>query len=82
MSKNIDERQEFVQIDDDAKEALKGLQPLIARVLPDILHEFYGYLKAYPALSAMFGGQPGMDRASAMQFEHWNRDGAGSFRSG
>jgi methyl-accepting chemotaxis protein len=79
VSKNIDDRLEFAQIDADTKDVLKSLQPLIAKILPSVLDEFYDHLKKYPAMAKMFGGQAGMDRARAMQFDHWKRIAEGVF---
>lgn len=73
MNQNIQERLDFLQIDERTRAALQAIQPLVKKHLPDVLRDFYGHIQHYPHLANMFGGQPGMDRARAMQVEHWMR---------
>ena len=79
MTQNIQERLDFNHIDEQTKQVLRTIQPLVAQNLTQALDKFYDELTRYPELMRMFGGQQGLDRAKKMQFEHWVRITEGKF---
>lgn len=79
MAQSIQKRLEFNQIDEQTKQVLRTISPLLAKNLSQALDKFYNDLNHYPELVRMFGGQQGMDRAKKMQFEHWMRISDGKF---
>jgi uncharacterized protein YoxC len=79
VTERIQDRLNFVQIDEKTKEALVELQPLMSKHLPGVLKDFYEHIQDYPELTSMFGGQPGMDRARTMQESHWGGILQGTF---
>ncbi len=79
MTDTIQDRLDFVQIDEATGETLRELQPLLSAHLPGVLDEFYVHLRKYPEIAKMFGGDASMDRAHKAQIGHWNRILEGSF---
>lgn len=79
MAQNIQERLNFIHIDEQTKQVLRTIQPLVAKNLTDALEKFYKELAQYPELMRMFGGQEGVNRAKKMQYEHWLHITSGTF---
>lgn len=69
--KNLKSRLDFIGIDNATREALRELRPLVARVLPGILDQFYGHLAKHPQMARMFSDQASMRRAKQGQIDHW-----------
>lgn len=79
MAQNIQDRLDFSQIDEQTKQVLRTIQPLLAKNLTEALDKFYGDLLGYPELMRMFGGQEGVERAKTAQFKHWMQIASGKF---
>jgi len=62
----------FIRMDAETLSALRDIRPLITRVLPDILAEFYSHVLSFSAVSRLFPDQSVVRRASDMQIRHWN----------
>ncbi len=67
----IQSRLDFIGIDNATREALRELQPLIAKVLPDLLDQFYAHVGTYPHLAKMFANKTAMGHAKQAQIDHW-----------
>src|SRR5262249_13787920 len=72
-------RLDFIGIDRATREALRELQPLIARTLPAILDQFYAHLVKYPPLARLFPDQATIRRAKQAQMAHWTAIATGTF---
>jgi methyl-accepting chemotaxis protein len=79
VADNIQDRLDFIKMDEPTKRVLRAIQPLIAKNIPLALDKFYDHIKSYPELMRMFGGQHGLDRAKKMQHEHWLRIAQANF---
>ena len=75
----IGRRLEFIRIDDKTRACLRGLRPLIARVLPGILDDFYGHLSRYPEVAKLFSDAAHVQHARAMQLKHWDLIASATF---
>lgn len=71
MSNSIQERLDFIQMDEESKKVLRGLKPFMDKNLAPVLAEFYAHIKKYPQVATKFGSQSSMDRAKGMQETHW-----------
>ena len=67
----IQSRLDFIGIDNATREALRELQPLIAKVLPDLLDKFYAHVGSYSHLAKMFASKAAMGHAKQAQLNHW-----------
>ncbi len=79
VADDASERTRFLEIDSSTRAALAEFRPTLTAVLPGILRDFYGHLRAWPRLAAMFDGSAAMDRAAAAQARHWERLFSGRF---
>ena len=83
---NISDRLSFLEIDEDTCAALKEFLPIVDKVLPDILKEFYAHLSKRPQLIGMFGPgerrQAAIDHAASAQAKHWRNLFSGRFDEG
>ena len=73
------ERTRFLEIDDDTRAALAEFRPAIEKIMPELMQGFYGHMKEWPALAAMFDGTTAMERAAKAQTGHWGRLFSGRF---
>jgi methyl-accepting chemotaxis protein len=73
------ERTHFLEIDADTRAALAEFRPTIEALMPDLMRGFYGHMKAWPKLAAMFDGATAMDRAAKAQTGHWGKLFSGRF---
>ena len=67
----LQSRLDFIGIDNATREALRELRPLIGKVLPGLLEQFYGHVGKYPNLTKMFSSQAAMGHARQAQHDHW-----------
>jgi methyl-accepting chemotaxis protein len=72
-------RLDFIGIDRATRDALRELQPLIARALPAVLDQFYAHLVKYPRLAGLFPDQATIRRAKQAQMAHWTAIATGTF---
>ena len=75
----LQQRLDFVRLDDAALADLRSLQPAIERLMPEALAGFYERLSAVPEMMAMFSGRPQMASASSKQIGHWQSIAEGRF---
>jgi len=73
MNRNLslNERLAFMDLDQDARGALRSLAPVIDREIGGALAGFYDKLRATPHTRAFFADAQQMDQASARQQGHW-----------
>jgi methyl-accepting chemotaxis protein len=68
---SLNERLAFMDLDQDARGALRSLGPVIDREIGAALAGFYGKVRKTPETSAFFADTRQMDQASARQQNHW-----------
>ncbi len=66
-------RLKFSAIDHNVKATLRELRPLVARVLPGVLDDFYRHVAKFPDVSRLFSDESVMRHAKEMQIKHWDR---------
>ena len=69
----------FIGVDDAMRAALREAQPLIARVLPAILDQFYARISATPEAKRFFNNDAHMQHAKEAQLKHWSHIASGKF---
>ncbi len=69
--KSFRARLDFIRIDDQMRARLRELQPLIAKVLPGILDEFYGHIGKFAETAKLVPSQETVRHAREMQLRHW-----------
>src|SRR4051812_47367190 len=67
----LQSRLDFIGIDNATREALRELRPLIGKVLPGLLDQFYAHLGKFPDMAKMFASQVMMRHAKQAQLDHW-----------
>jgi methyl-accepting chemotaxis protein len=65
-------RLDFIGMDDRLRERLRELRPLIAKVLPGILDEFYAHIAKFAETAKLFPKQEIIRHAKEMQVKHWD----------
>jgi methyl-accepting chemotaxis protein len=73
------ERLAFIGVDEAMRTALREAQPLVARVLPEVLDQFYVKVSATPGAKKFFADQAMMRHAKEMQVKHWTHVISGKF---
>jgi methyl-accepting chemotaxis protein len=69
----LNERLDFIRLDEEALARIRGVKPAIMRELPAALDSFYAQIGDFPHTRAFFT-QPGMTAsAKARQLAHWER---------
>ena len=77
--RSLDDRLNFLKLDESSLAALRTLRPLVEKHLPSSLDMFYAHLGQYPELKRFFGGAAHMDKAKNAQLRHWSNIAAGQF---
>lgn len=75
----VNERLEFIGLDDAATQNLLAVMPIIEKALPGALDEFYDHAIAHPDMRQYFPDKPKMDTARSAQIRHWRAIGSGDF---
>ena len=75
----LSSRLKFIGMDAATRATLRELRPLIARVMPSILDEFYTHAVTYPEIARLFPDQAIVRRARDMHLKHWNLIAAAEF---
>lgn len=75
----LSSRLKFIRMDLATRATLRELRPLIARVLPGILDEFYIHIIAHPEVARLFPDQAMIRHARDMQIKHWDVIAAAEF---
>ncbi|MFZ0267820.1 methyl-accepting chemotaxis protein [Caulobacter sp.] len=68
---SLNKRLAFMDLDHDARGALRSLAPVIEREIKTALAAFYGKVRATPETSAFFSDDGHIAQASARQQSHW-----------
>lgn len=68
---DISDRLGFLQIDQDTRQALAEISPVVRDSLPGILSDFYDHIRKWPQVSRFFGGDSMMTSAQNRQLTHW-----------
>ena len=68
---SLNERLAFMDLDQDARGALRSLGPVIDREIGAALAGFYGKVRKTPETSAFFADERQIDQASVRQQNHW-----------
>lgn len=76
---NLDERIEFIELDKEARDALRQAAPLIEREIPKALEHFYKQARAFPQTRRFFTGESHINSAKSAQVRHWNTIAAANF---
>src|ERR1700688_2257494 len=71
-------RPDLFGLGEPTRGALREMRPFFARVLPDILAQFYDKVRRYDP-SCGIPGEDAMQDAIRMQLQHWNLIGGGEF---
>ena len=61
----------FLRIDDETCRALREFREILDPRMDSLLEDFYGYVRANPAVADLFASPARMDHARAMQKRHW-----------
>lgn len=68
---SLHERLEFIGLDEEARNSLRALKPLLAASLGDALGSFYQKVRANPETSKFFSNEQHMSAAKGRQQQHW-----------
>ncbi|HVX74978.1 MAG TPA: globin-coupled sensor protein [Bradyrhizobium sp.] len=79
---SIRSRLDFIGIDSATRKALHELKPLVARVLPGILDQFYASIVKYPRIAKLFPSEAIIRHAKQAQIAHWTAIVTGTFDDG
>jgi len=72
-------RLEFMQLDADARQRIRGLKVSVERELPKALDKFYERLRATPEVRHFFSDEAHIGRAKTAQVSHWDGIADGRF---
>lgn len=64
-------RLQYMGIDEQAKQDLKSLQPVLETALPPVLDSFYAYISEWPELNTFFNNEEHKKGAKNAQYKHW-----------
>jgi methyl-accepting chemotaxis protein len=68
----LNERLDFIGMDQPARETLRQLQPLVEKSIGAALDAFYGKVKATPQTNKLFADERHMAMAKGAQARHWS----------
>ncbi len=77
MTEELKDRLKFLQLDDNARAALKGSLPILEKNFDAILTGFYDHVGSYPNLAEKFGGD--VEPVKNKQKNHWRTLFSGEF---
>ncbi|MEN9874084.1 MAG: hypothetical protein RL186_981, partial [Pseudomonadota bacterium] len=75
---SIEERVRFQRIDATTRTTLQDMRPLLPKIMPGLLDEFYGHVQKWPAVGAVFSNSI-MGHVRDKQLEHWMVIAKGEF---
>jgi methyl-accepting chemotaxis protein len=81
-SMDLQDRLSMIGLNAEACAALQQAGPIIAKVLPGVITEFYDHLRKWPSLMRMFRDEAAIRHAADRQGEHWRKLFTGRFDSG
>jgi methyl-accepting chemotaxis protein len=62
----------FMRLDDAKRATLRELRPIIGKVLPGVLDEFYAHITKYAEVARLFHNTQVIRHAKEMQLKHWD----------
>ena len=78
-SDDLARRLEFLQLDGQARQRLRDLEPTINAALPSALDAFYAQIRAFPETMALFRSEEQLGGAKTRQVSHWAGIAKGQF---
>lgn len=69
---SIQERLNFIGIDDTVKKKLQELKPYLTDKIPEILQNFYQHIVSFPEVAQLFKDDSHIEMAKGAQNVHWN----------
>ena len=76
---SLQQRLEFLQLDEKRRTALKSIKPMIDRDLPAALDAFYAHVARFPELAKFFRDTAHMAGAKNAQLRHWDNISSANF---
>jgi methyl-accepting chemotaxis protein len=76
---SLQQRLEFLQLDEKRRTALKSIKPTIDKELPAALDAFYAHVAKFPELAKFFRDTAHMAGAKNAQLRHWGNISAANF---
>ncbi len=67
----LDQRLQFLRIDQKTRELLAEIKPILEPELPRILGAFYDHMSSYPEVASMFSSNAMIEGAKTAQASHW-----------
>ena len=67
----LNQRLDFMQLDEAARADIRGLQPVIAKSIRPALEAFYAQVRAFPETRSFFSSDSHIDTAAGRQQQHW-----------
>lgn len=67
----LDKRLQFLKIDQETRDMLAEIKPVLEPELPHILGAFYEHISSYPEVQDMFTSSKMVDGAKNAQTKHW-----------
>jgi len=77
----LEERLRFIRLDQQTRQALAEVKPLLEGELPRILEDFYNHLMNSPEVSRLFSAPGSAQAAKNAQLRHWTNILTGQFNS-
>ena len=72
LNVNLKERMEFMRLNVDNRDKIRGVRSILERELPIGLDKFYAQLRATPEVSHFFSSEAHISRAKQSQLGHWS----------
>jgi methyl-accepting chemotaxis protein len=79
LANSLSTRLAFAEISSETRLALAELRPLVMKVLPDVLDDFYVFLARFPEVNQHFSKPTVQERARTAQIGHWDQLLSGTF---
>jgi len=79
LGNSLSTRLSFSEISESNRQALAELRPFLMTQMPEVLDEFYGFLRKFPDVQRHFANPAVQAHAKAAQIRHWDAIMAGTF---
>jgi len=76
---SLQERLDFIEMDESTRRALRGLRPMLGELLGGALDRLYGRMAKTPAVAHFFRDKSHMGGARKRQEAHWDNIASGNF---
>lgn len=77
--KKFQERLSFLNMDQQTRDNLQKVKPIMDKHMANVLDGFYGLIAEWPELNQMFSSAQHKDTAKNLQLKHWDTIVAGKF---